>query len=188
MSKATKVFLYPSKTLRTRSEPVTAFNKADSILGDVFTPLYRNMLNIMTKLNGAGLAAIQIGVPLQAVMIAGIVSPTNNTLFLLNPKISGTTGDKVLMKEGCLSVPGVEAKMHRDNGVIVEYQDEEGTKKDIKLTGAAAQCIQHEIDHINGKLCIDYFNEEDQQKIKDLMLRMRRSQSYKELRKTYDFN
>jgi peptide deformylase len=158
-----KVVLYPSKTLRIKSETVV-FDGSSGL-----TDLYRNMLDTMTKLNGAGLSAIQIGVPKQAIMLSGVITESGQPLFLLNPKIIGTTGDTVLLNEGCLSVPGVNAKMNRHTTVLVSYQNEQGENLEIKLTKMAAQAIEHELEHTKGQIFIDHFPEEERVKIRDYM-------------------
>jgi len=142
----------PNKILRQISQPVEK-------VGDEERELMRDMLETMYSLNGIGLAAIQIGIP-KRIIVLDISKEENkkNPMYFVNPIIKNKNKELVTYEEGCLSVPGLFAEIDRASECDVEYLDFNGEKKMLKASGLFATCIQHEIDHCDGKLFIDYLS------------------------------
>jgi len=146
------ILIEPNKILRQISQPVEK-------VGDEERKLMRDMLETMYSLNGIGLAAIQIGVP-KRIIVLDISKEENkkNPMYFANPIIKNKNKELVTYEEGCLSVPGQFAEIDRASGCDVEYLDYNGEKKLLNASGLFATCIQHEIDHCDGKLFIDYLS------------------------------
>jgi peptide deformylase len=120
--------------------------------------LIRDMFETMYNAPGVGLAAPQVGVSLRVVVI-GV--PDEEELALINPEMVKKKGER-LVKEGCLSVPGFFAEVKRAESVTVKGRDQDGKEVRIKAEGMLAQALEHEIDHLNGVLYIDYLESMDQ--------------------------
>jgi peptide deformylase len=118
-----------------------------------------DMVETMYAANGIGLAAIQVGVPLSlAVIDLDPKGPNSKVLTIINPEIVEASGEGSIQNEGCLSVPEVWDDVKRAARVRVEYLDENWKKQTVDADGLFAICLQHEIDHINGKLFIDHLS------------------------------
>ena len=142
----------PDKTLRQVSKPVEKVDKEIQKLMD-------DMLDTMYAANGIGLAAIQIGIPKRIiVMDLSKKEEKKEPRFFINPVIKNKNEKFATYEEGCLSVPGQFAEVDRPSECEVEYLDYNGEKKFLHATGILATCIQHEIDHCDGKLFIDYLS------------------------------
>ena len=142
----------PNKLLRQISKPVERVGKEEQKLMD-------DMLDIMYSANGIGLAAIQIGVPKRIiVMDIGKDKSQKEPRFFVNPVIKNKDVLKSTYEEGCLSVPNQFAEIDRPKKCEVEYLDYDGEKKLLKAEGLLATCIQHEMDHLEGILFIDYLS------------------------------
>ncbi len=142
----------PNKILRKISEPVEK-------VGDEERKLMRDMLETMYSARGIGLAAIQIGIPKRIiVMDLSKEDEKKEPRYFVNPIIKNKNEELATYEEGCLSVPGQFAEIQRPNKCDVEYLDYDGKKKILHATGLLATCIQHELDHCNGKLFIDYLS------------------------------
>ena len=118
-----------------------------------------DMLETMYSANGIGLAAIQIGIPKRIIVMD--ISPDKSKkkpLYLVNPVIKNKDTLKSTYEEGCLSVPNQFAEIDRPKNCDVEYLDYEGERKFLKAEGLLATCIQHEMDHLEGILFIDYLS------------------------------
>ena len=117
------------------------------------------MLETMYNAPGIGLAAIQIGVPLR-VIVMDISKDENNKkpMFFVNPVIKNKNSNFSTYEEGCLSVPNQFAEINRPSKCKVEYLDLNGNKQSLQAEGLLATCIQHEIDHLEGILFIDYLS------------------------------
>ena len=135
----------PDQVLRQKSKRV-------SIIDGSIQRLIDNMLETMHSAGGVGLAAPQIGTPLRVIVI-GI--PEEEDIALINPKVVRRRGDR-LVNEGCLSVPGYIGQIKRAESVTVKGRDKKGKEVRIKADGLLAQALEHEIDHLNGVLYIDY--------------------------------
>jgi peptide deformylase len=118
--------------------------------------LLDDMLETMYADRGIGLAATQIDVQLRAFVI-DLSDEKNEPLYFVNPEIIEKDGMEE-MNEGCLSVPGIFDKVKRAENIRAKYLDREGNPQEISTDGLLAVCIQHEIDHLNGKLFIDYLS------------------------------
>ena len=128
-------------------------------VGDEERKLMDNMLDTMYAAPGIGLAAIQIGVPKRIIVID--ISKDENKkepMFFVNPIIKNKNSNNVKYEEGCLSVPNQFAEIERPNGCEVEYLDYNGKSQLLKADGLLATCIQHEMDHLEGILFIDYLS------------------------------
>ena len=142
----------PNKILRQKSLPVKQVGVEEQRLMD-------DMLETMYDANGIGLAAIQIGVPKRIiVMDISKSGEKNNPMYFVNPLIKDTVDATSTYEEGCLSVPNFFAEVNRPKECNVEYLDYEGKKKILKAEGLLATCIQHEMDHLEGILFIDYLS------------------------------
>jgi peptide deformylase len=137
---------YPQKILRCKSVPVTKID-------DKIHKLIHDMKDTMYNAVGIGLAANQVGQLLQIIIVD--ISYEGNPLILINPKIIATCG-KVSYKEGCLSIPNHFYYVNRHNQITVEALDINENPINIEASGLLAIVLQHEIDHLHGKLFIDY--------------------------------
>ena len=147
-----QILTEPNKVLRQISKPVDKVTKQDQILMD-------DMLDTMYHANGIGLAAIQIGIPKRIiVMDIAKKDEKKNPMYFVNPIIKNKNNDLSTYEEGCLSVPDQFAEVDRPSTCEVEYLDYNGEKKILKATGLLATCIQHEMDHLEGILFIDYLS------------------------------
>ena len=142
----------PDKLLRQVSKPVTKVGKKEQ-------ELMRDMLETMYAANGIGLAAIQVGIP-QRIIVMDICKEENKKepRFFVNPIIKNKDPFKATYEEGCLSVPNQFAEVDRPSKCEVEYLDYNGNKQLLKAEGLLATCIQHEMDHLEGILFIDYLS------------------------------
>tara|TARA_B100001063_G_scaffold19856_1_gene15263 strand:+ start:1960 stop:2478 length:519 start_codon:yes stop_codon:yes gene_type:complete len=142
----------PNKILRQISKPVETVTKEEQKLMD-------DMLDTMYAAKGIGLAAIQIGVPKRIiVMDLSKESEKKNPRYFVNPIIKNKNLEKATYEEGCLSVPNQFAEIDRPSTCEVEYLDYDGKKQLLKADGLLATCIQHEMDHLEGILFIDYLS------------------------------
>ena len=147
-----KILTEPNKLLRQISEPV-------SQVGESERGLMNDMLDTMYESNGIGLAAIQIGVPKRIIVMDISKDKDNkNPMYFVNPIIRNKNEEILTYEEGCLSVPGQFAEIDRPSQCEVEYLDYNGNKQNLKVEGMLATCIQHEIDHLEGILFIDYLS------------------------------
>ena len=142
----------PTKILRQVSFPVEKVGKDEQ-------KLMNDMVETMYSANGIGLAAIQIGIP-KRIIVMDISKDDNKKepLYFVNPTIKNKDILKSTYEEGCLSVPNQFAEIDRPKNCEVEYLDYNGEKKLLKAEGLLATCIQHEMDHLEGILFIDYLS------------------------------
>ena len=142
----------PNKLLRQISKPVEKVGVEERKLMD-------DMLETMYAANGIGLAAIQIGIP-KRIIVMDISKDENKKepLYFVNPVIKNKDEIKSTYEEGCLSVPNQFAEIDRPKNCEVEYLNYDGEKKILKAEGLLATCIQHEMDHLEGILFIDYLS------------------------------
>jgi peptide deformylase len=146
------ILIIPDKRLRLKSEPVTAVDKPlRKLVDDMFETMY--------AAPGIGLAAIQIGVPQRVVTmdLAKKDDPKAPQVFI-NPEVVWKADEKSTYEEGCLSIPEYYEEVERPAAVRVKYLDLDGNLHEIEATGLLATCLQHEIDHTNGVLFIDYIS------------------------------
>ena len=148
--KRLKVLEFPDKRLRIITEPVTVFNQDLKRLSD-------NMLMTMYAERGIGLAAPQVNKPVRLIVM-DISEDRDQPLVFVNPVVSSYEG-RIESNEGCLSVPDIKTDIKRHETIILNAQDLAGTEISFKADGLLSICIQHEIDHLNGKLFIDYISD-----------------------------
>ena len=147
-----KILTEPDPLLRQVSTPVENVGEEERKLMD-------DMLETMYAAPGIGLAAIQIGIP-KRIIVMDISRDENKKepMYFINPIIKNKNLEKNKYEEGCLSVPNQFAEIERPNRCEVEYLDYDGKKKTLKADGLLATCIQHEMDHLEGILFIDYLS------------------------------
>ena len=147
-----RILTEPNKLLRQISKSVDKVGKNEQKLMD-------DMVETMYAANGIGLAAIQIGFPKRIIVMDISKDQTNkNPMYFVNPIILNKATEQSTYEEGCLSVPDQFAEIDRPNKCEIEYLDYNGKKKLLKADGLLATCIQHEIDHLEGILFIDYLS------------------------------
>ncbi len=144
--------ILPDPVLRQVSKPVERVDDALRKLAD-------DMLETMYEAPGIGLAAIQIGEPLRLLVIdlAKEGEPPAPHVFI-NPQVLESAEQRSVYEEGCLSIPDYYAEVERPASVRVQYIDRDGRQQEIMAEGLMATCLQHEIDHLNGVLFIDYIS------------------------------
>ena len=142
----------PNKILRQVSKRVEKVGEEEKKIMD-------DMLETMYQANGIGLAAIQIGIPKRIIVIdLAKGEEKKNPMYFVNPVIKNKNQNLATYEEGCLSVPDQFAEVDRPSTCEVEYLDYHGEKKILKAEGLIATCIQHEMDHLQGILFIDYLS------------------------------
>jgi peptide deformylase len=147
-----KILTEPDPFLRQKS------NKVDQVNDEIRT-LMDDMLETMYNAPGIGLAAIQVGVPKRViVMDLSREDEKKNPLYFVNPEIITNSNNDAAYEEGCLSVPGQFAEISRPDKCKVKYLDYNGNEKILDTQGLLATCIQHEMDHLEGILFIDYLS------------------------------
>ena len=147
-----QILTEPNKILRQKSIKV-------EIVDENIQKLMDDMLETMYAAPGIGLAAIQVGVP-KRVIVLDIAKKDNpkNPMFFINPEIIDKSKNNSTYEEGCLSVPGQFAEIDRPEKCHVKYLDYNGQPQEINAEGMLATCIQHEMDHLEGILFIDYLS------------------------------
>jgi len=147
-----QILTEPNKILREKSLTV-------KIVDEDLQKLMDDMLETMYAAPGIGLAAIQVGVPKRIIVLD--IAPKDkpkNPMYFVNPEIITKSENSSTYEEGCLSVPGQFAEINRPDKCHIKYLDYYGQPKEIKADGMLATCIQHEIDHLEGILFIDYLS------------------------------
>ena len=144
-----KIIVEPDPILRKKCDPL---EKVDNEI----KKLMKDMLETMYDAPGIGLAAIQIGILKRLVVIDISKDEKKDPLFLVNPEIISQSKATSVYEEGCLSLPGQFAEIERPSECLVKYINLDGKEKELKANGLLATCIQHEVDHLNGILFIDY--------------------------------
>jgi peptide deformylase len=135
--------------------------------------LIEDMLQTMYEANGIGLAATQVDVH-ERVIVADVSEERNRPLVLVNPEVVWTSPDKQVSDEGCLSVPGIYDGVERAAQVKVAAMDADGKTRTLEAQGMLAVCIQHEMDHLLGKVFVEYLSPLKRNRIKTKMLKARR--------------
>jgi peptide deformylase len=147
------IHLLGDKTLRQTAKRI---NKIDNELRKTV----REMLQTMYSSDGIGLAAPQVGIHKQLIVIdCELENPAAPPLILINPEIKKCSQSLCKDQEGCLSIPGVYMDVERPDQVEVSYKDENGRPKTLKADGLLARAIQHEMDHLNGVLFVDHITD-----------------------------
>lgn len=161
---------FPDPRLRT---------KAREVLSDDFTPEFQtlidDMFETMYAAPGIGLAASQVDQHLRF-MVVDVSDDRSQPHVFINPTIVEREGTQVC-QEGCLSVPGIHADVNRSDRIVVEAQDRQGHPFRIEADGLFAVCIQHEMDHLEGKLFVDYLSPLKQDMVKRKLAKLRKTQA-----------
>lgn len=156
------ILTHPDPRLRQKTKPVTVFDdKLQKLIDDLFDTMY--------DAPGVGLAANQCGVLLR-LSVMDCSEGKTDPLVLINPEIL-STDERQEMEEGCLSVPEIRDTISRFNRLRVRALDRHGVPFEMDCEGLAAQCVQHEIDHLDGKLYIDYLSSLKRERIKKKLLK-----------------
>lgn len=158
------ILTHPDPRLRQKTKPVTVFDdKLQKLIDDLFDTMY--------DAPGVGLAANQCGVLLR-LSVMDCSDAKTEPMVLINPEIL-STDERQEMEEGCLSVPDIRDTIERFNRLRVRALDRRGVPFELDCEGLAAQCVQHEIDHLDGKLYIDYLSSLKRERIKKKMLKLK---------------
>ena len=145
----TDIVKYPDVFLRTVSSPVKF------PLDDKTERLIKWMIKIMYKNYGIGLAAVQVGYQ-SRIFVMDCTRAGESPQVFINPEIHKKSKESMIDFEGCLSAPGKKGEVRRYLRITLNYQDEKGEEQTKTFYNLAARCVQHEMDHLDGKLCIDY--------------------------------
>lgn len=149
---------FPDPRLRTKARLVTTFDKRlETITAD--------MLETMYEAKGIGLAATQVDIH-ERIIVIDVSEEANDPQIFINPEIVELSGEPLEFEEGCLSVPGFREFVSRPQNASIKAQDTNGTSYQIECEGLLAVCIQHEMDHLQGKLFVDYLSSLKRQRIK----------------------
>jgi peptide deformylase len=160
------ILCYPDTRLRKLAKPVqTVDTRIKTLVAD--------MLETMYDAKGIGLAATQIDVH-ERLIVIDISEQRDQPLVLINPAIVWNSADKHVNEEGCLSVPGIYDNVERFDAVKVEHLDANGVRQSVQAEGMLAVCIQHEMDHLLGKVFVEYLSPLKRSRIKTKMLKLQR--------------
>lgn len=162
------ILIFPDARLRNKARPV------ERIDGNL-QRLIDDMLDTMYAAPGIGLAATQVNIPLQIVVL-DLSERHDSPLCLINPQITFMEG-KAIMEEGCLSVPGFYEPVTRADHIQIQALDRHGDPLSLDIDGLLAVCIQHEIDHLDGKLFVDHISLLKRQRIRHKLEKDRRQSS-----------
>jgi len=160
------ILCYPDPRLHTVAKPVQAVDAR-------IRALVADMLATMYDAEGIGLAATQVDVH-ERVITIDVSEKRDQPLVLINPEIVEASADKQVGDEGCLSVPGIYDGVERSRSIVVRAMDAEGNTREIAAEGLLSVCIQHEMDHLQGKVFVEYLSPLKRNRIKTKMLKARR--------------
>lgn len=160
------ILIYPDPKLQTVAQTVETVD-------DTVRTLITDMFETMYAAKGIGLAATQVDVH-RRVVVMDVSEARNERIVLINPEIEWYSEERISGDEGCLSIPGIYDSVERAAQVHVRALDENGNSRVIKADGLLAVCIQHEIDHLNGKLFVDYLSPLKRNRIKTKLTKARR--------------
>lgn len=154
------VLTFPAGILSRRAEEVSDLVEA----GDIA----ERMACVLLEASGIGLAAPQIGLPLRIAVIRGNIGPTSEPLVLINPVVTWRSASVSVLMEGCLSLPRLPVFVARPSYVEVDYTALNGERRSIRADGLLSKCLQHEIDHLDGRLVIDLVPADERARLLDL--------------------
>ncbi|MCG2594796.1 peptide deformylase [Ramlibacter sp. XY19] len=160
------ILVYPDPRLHTVAKPVQAVDAR-------IRALVADMLETMYDASGIGLAATQVDVH-ERVIVIDTSEERNQPMVLINPEITWASAEKQVGDEGCLSVPGIYDGVERSSSIKVQALDEQGQSREVAAEGLLAVCIQHEMDHLRGKVFVEYLSPLKRNRIKSKMLKARR--------------
>lgn len=151
------VLRFPDPRLRTKAQPIIDITDATATIID-------NMIATMYEEKGVGLAATQVNIH-QQIVVMDTSEDSDQPIVLINPEIIATSDETSINEEGCLSVPGTYAKVDRHDACTVKALDRHGKEFTLSATQLQSICIQHELDHLNGVLFVDYLSPLKRQRI-----------------------
>ncbi|WP_399681739.1 peptide deformylase [Xenophilus sp.] len=160
------ILSYPDPRLHTVAKPVAAVDER-------VRTLVADMIETMYHANGIGLAATQVDVH-ERVVVIDVSEERNQPLVLINAEITWASDETVVNEEGCLSVPGIYDGVERATAVRVRALDEHGAEREIEAEGLLAVCIQHELDHLRGKVFVEYLSPLKRNRIRTKLLKQQR--------------
>ncbi len=160
-----KILEFPDPRLRTVAKKVTIFDQ------DLKNQV-ENMFETMYHAPGVGLAATQVNYH-QRLIVIDVSSDKNEPIVLINPEIVTRSGEQ-LMEEGCLSVPEIYAEVSRDAEISVKAQNVDGQEFELSASELLSVCIQHEMDHLEGKLFVDYLSPIKRERVRKVLEKQRR--------------
>ena len=152
------ILKYPDPRLHKIAKPVQEVE-------DRVRQIVKDMTETMYDAQGIGLAATQVDIH-ERIVVIDISEERNDLLVLINPQITARSDDKTVYEEGCLSVPGIYDKVERASEITVEALNEQGEKFSIEADGLLAICIQHELDHLVGKVFVEHLSSLKQNRIR----------------------
>ena len=162
---ALNVLIYADERLRTVCQPVAEINdEIRKIVDDMFETMYKE--------EGIGLAAPQVNIQ-QRIITIDLDSENSNQIVLINPEILESSGETGI-EEGCLSIPGFRGLVPRKEKVTVKALNRDGNEFTLEADGLLAICIQHEIDHLNGVLFVDYLSPLKRNRIKEKLIKLQK--------------
>jgi peptide deformylase len=165
MSKLT-ILRYPDPKLHTVAKPVAVVDdRVRAIVGDMFETMYDS--------NGVGLAATQVDVH-ERIIVIDVSEERDQPLVLINPKVVWASDERVMNEEGCLSVPGIYDAVERAERVRVQALDEYGVVREVEGEDLLSRCIQHEMDHLMGKVFVEYLSALKRNRIKTKLVKAER--------------
>jgi len=160
---------FPDPRLRTKAKPV-------AVVDDAIRQLIKDMFETMYDAPGIGLAATQVNHHIRLVVM-DLSEEKNQPMVFINPKVTPLTQEKAPYEEGCLSVPSVYDVVDRTTMVRIEALNEQGEAFSLETDGLLAVCIQHELDHLEGKLFVDYLSSLKRQRIKAKLQKLQKQQA-----------
>ncbi len=163
------ILRYPDPRLKTVATPVTQFD-------DALVKLTKDMAETMYDAPGVGLAATQVNVH-KRVIVIDVSEDNSNLMVFINPEIVQASTQSKVYEEGCLSVPGIYEKVERPDTVTVRAQNVKGEWFEMECDELLAVCIQHEMDHLAGKVFVEYLSQLKQTRIKTKMKKQEKLQS-----------
>ena len=152
------ILQYPDARLHTKAKPV-------AVVDDRVRTIVRNMAETMYDAPGVGLAATQVDIH-ERIVVIDVSEQSNDLLVLINPEITWKSEETQVYEEGCLSVPGIYDEVERAARIKVQATNEQGEHYEFDADGLLAVCVQHELDHLEGKVFVEYLSNLKQSRIK----------------------
>jgi peptide deformylase len=163
------ILCYPDPKLHTVAKPVTRFDEA-------LKTTIANMFETMYEAKGIGLAATQVDFH-ERLIVLDVSEEKNKPLVVINPTIVSSSAEHIVGEEGCLSVPGIYDEVERAQTVEIAYLDENGQSQRLVAHDLLAVCIQHEMDHLMGRVFVEYLSPLKRNRIKTKMIKAQREAS-----------
>jgi peptide deformylase len=160
------ILTYPDPRLHKKAKPV-------DVVDDRIRRIVRDMAETMYEAPGVGLAATQVDVH-ERIVVIDVSEDKSDLLVLINPEITWKSDDRRVYEEGCLSVPGVYDEVERASQITVQAVNEKGERYEFDAEGLLAVCVQHELDHLEGKVFVEYLSNLKQTRIKTKMRKLER--------------